>query len=184
MERYSSVCVNLSDHYFDICLTLWTASVFIKLNSFTEKFNRFFERLLFELNIAFLLNCEKFVINLLIVNTILKRFSVRFRLLWFALSLFRLSFSFWCLFFCFRFSFFLDIFLLLHWFNLCWFWCLNILLCRWFSNFFVDFSQLRHFKFISCRVIMSSFILFDEFLTSGYTGLCLFVVWLQFTDSQ
>ena len=140
MERNSSVRVNLSDHYFDICLTLWTAGVFIKLNSFTEKLNRFFERLLFELNIAFLLNCEKFVINLLIVNTILKRFSFSFRLLWFALLFFRLSFSFWCLFFCFRFSFFLDRLLLLHWFSLCWFWCFNSLLCRNFSSFFVYFS--------------------------------------------
>ena len=140
MERNSSVCVNLSDHYFDICLTLWAASVFIKLNSFTEKLNRFFECLLFELNITFLLNCEKFVINLLIVYTILKRFDFRLGLLCFTLLFFRLSFCFWCLFFCFRFSFFLDILLLLRWFNLCWFWCLNILLCRSFSSFFVDFS--------------------------------------------
>ena len=140
MERNSSVCVNLSDHYFDICLTLWAAGIFIKLDSFTEKLNRFFKCFLFELNITFLFNCEKFVINLFIVYTILKLFNFRLKLLWFILLFFRLNFSFWCLSFCFLFSFFLDIFLLLHWFNLCWFWCLNILLCWSFSNFFVYFS--------------------------------------------
>ena len=192
MECYGSVCIYLSDHCFDIRLTFWTACILVKLDSFTEEFDCFFKSFFLELNVTFFFYCKKFVVNFFIVHAILKLFTVnlsrflfwflfcsflRFlRCFWGGLGLFFLSFRlyFFRIFRCLLFT--LDF---IYWF----WWLLNFL--NWcILSFFVNFSQLRHFKLVPCWIVVGSFILLDEFLASTYAGLSLLVIWLQLTHSH